>query len=192
MENVFGEIEQHVKEVFEGDSSGHDLYHLKRVFNNALTIQKVEGGNALVIGAAALTHDIHRIVESKTGKFFSPKDSLPQVKSILDKTGLPEREKEMALHCVEFHEEYAFSETGNTVDDIETLVLQDADNLDALGAIGVGRTFAFGVRTFNLARLSPFSTTTPLIRMRSDGRSLRASPLMESPRLSVNRASWQC
>lgn len=144
MKQIIQQIENEIKTLFGSDSSGHDVYHLQRVFNLAMTIQAREGGDEIVIGAAALTHDVHRIIEVETGKFCSPKDSLPKVKAILDKTDLSEDQKRRVLHCVEFHEEYNFSKSGKTVQDLETLILQDADNLDAMGAIGIARTFMFG------------------------------------------------
>ena len=144
MEEIIHQLEKEVKELFHKEGSGHDIYHLKRTLNNALTLQEKEGGDKLVIAISAFLHDIHRIIQKETGKFCSPKDSLPKVKEILDKTNLTEEQKEKVLHCIEFHEEYKFSESGKTVNDIETLILQDADNLDAIGAIGIGRTFSFG------------------------------------------------
>lgn len=144
MEEIINQLEEEIKELFYEDSSGHDIYHLKRTLNNALSIQEKEGGDKLVIAVSAFLHDIHRIIQKEKGKFCSPKDSLPKIKEILDKTNLLEEQKEKVLHCIEFHEEYTFSENGKTVTDIETLIVQDADNLDAIGAIGIGRTFSFG------------------------------------------------
>lgn len=143
MEEIIHQLEEEIKNLFHEESSGHDIYHLKRTLNNALTIQKKEGGDRLIIAVSAFLHDIHRIIQKETGKFCSPKDSLPKVKKILDKTKLSKEQKEKVLHCIEYHEEYHFSENGKSVNDIETLVLQDADNLDAIGAIGIGRTFMF-------------------------------------------------
>jgi len=144
MEEIIQQLEKEVKELFHTESSGHDIYHLKRVLNNALTIQEKEGGNRLIIAVSAFLHDIHRIIQKESGKFCSPRDSLPKVKKILDKTSLAEEQKWKVLHCIEFHEEYDFSDNGKTVNDIETLILQDADNLDVIWAIGIGRTFSFG------------------------------------------------
>lgn len=144
MKQIIQQIEQEIKTLFSSDSSGHDIYHLQRVFNLAMTIQSREDGDKIVIGVAALTHDVHRIIEAQTGEFCSPRDSLPRVKAIMDKTNLSEDQKKHVLHCVEFHEEYNFSKSGKTVQDEETLILQDADNLDAMGAIGIARTFMFG------------------------------------------------
>jgi uncharacterized protein len=144
MEKILNQIEEYIKDVFHGESSGHDIYHLKRVLNNALSIQEKEGGDKLVIAVSTLLHDIHRIIQKETGEFCSPKDSLPQAKAILDKINLTDEQKNKILRCIEFHEEYDFSKSGKTANDIETLILQDADNLDAIGAIGIGRTFAFG------------------------------------------------
>lgn len=144
MEEIIQNLEEEIKVLFHKESSGHDTYHLKRTLNMALTLQKKEGGDKLIIAVSAFLHDIHRIIQKETGEFCSPKDSLPKVKEILDKVDLNEEQKEKIFHCVEYHEEYNFSENGKSVNDIETLILQDADNLDAIGAIGIGRTFSFG------------------------------------------------
>lgn len=144
MEKILKQLEEKIKGRFSGESSGHDIHHLKRVMNLALSIQEKESGDRLVIGIAALLHDIHRIIQSESGVFCSPKDSLPQVKEMLDSVDLSAEQKSKILHSVEFHDEYGFTQKGNKVVDIETLILQDADNLDAIGAIGIGRTFAYG------------------------------------------------
>ncbi|MFH1890639.1 MAG: HD domain-containing protein [Candidatus Kuenenbacteria bacterium] len=141
---IINKLEKQIISLFHSEGSGHDIYHLKRVFNLALQIQKKEGGDKLVIGVASFLHDIHRIIQKETGKFCSPKSSLPTIKEILEKVRLPKNKIEKILHCIQFHEEYDFSEKGKTVEDIETLIVQDADNLDAIGAIGIGRTFTFG------------------------------------------------
>lgn len=144
MEEIIKQLEDEVKKLFQEESSGHDIYHLKRVLNNALTIQEREGGDRLIIAVSAFLHDIHRVIAKEAGTFCSPKDSLSKIKEILDKTELTDEQKEKIYHCIEFHEEYDFSEKGKTTNDIETLILQDADNLDALGAIGIARAFSFG------------------------------------------------
>lgn len=144
MEKYFEAIEKKVNKLFIKESSGHDIYHLKRTFNLAIKIQKEEGGDKLVIGAAALLHDIHRQEQWKTGKFMAPKESLPEIEKILNEVSFPKDKVKAVLHAIEFHEEYVFGEKGKTTNNLETLILQDADNLDAIGAIGIARAFTFG------------------------------------------------
>jgi uncharacterized protein len=143
MERLLEKLEKRIHEMFHEESSGHDIHHLKRTLNLALKLQEKEGGDRIVIGIAAYLHDIHRIIQNETGKRCSPKDSLPNVKELLDELELTEDQKTKILHCVEFHEEYAFSKEGVTVEDVESQIVQDADNLDGIGAIGVGRTFTY-------------------------------------------------
>jgi uncharacterized protein len=129
---------------FRNDSSGHDFAHLERVLNLALRIQADEGGDRDVVAASAVLHDIHRIIQNETGEYCSPRESLPRVRAIIESTDFPKGKIERVLHCIEYHEEYPFTAEGQTAHDLETLVLQDADNLDAIGAIGIGRTFMYG------------------------------------------------
>ena len=137
-------LEKEIKSLFSSESSGHDFQHLKRVLNIALHIQKIEGGDEAVVVASVLLHDVHRLIQQETGKYCSPKDSLPTIKKILEKASLPKEKVEKILQCIEHHEDYGFSESGKTVKYIETQILQDADRLDAIGAIGIGRTFTYG------------------------------------------------
>jgi uncharacterized protein len=144
MQETIQQIENEIEELFKDEFSGHDIFHLKRTYNIALTLQEKEGGDRLVVAVSALLHDLHRIIQKEKGKYCTPKESLPKIREILNKTNLTIEQKEKVLHCIEFHEEYGFTNEGKTVNDIETLILQDADNLDAMGAIGIGRTFSFG------------------------------------------------
>jgi uncharacterized protein len=141
---VIDKTRNYVKEVLSKDSSGHDYWHAHRVSNLAKKIGEKERANLYIVELSALLHDTHRIIQRQTGKFCSPKDSLPKVKEILEEQKIDNHDIQKILHCIEFHEEYDFSKNGKSVKDIETLVLQDADNLDAIGAIGIGRTFAYG------------------------------------------------
>lgn len=144
LENYLKQLDEKITEVFSSESSGHDIYHLHRVLNLALHLQEKEGGDKLVIGISALLHDIHRLMEKESGVFFLPLNSLPAVQKLLEEVDFPKDYIPKVLYSIEHHEEYGFSKDGKTVNDLETLILQDADNLDAIGAIGVGRTFSFG------------------------------------------------
>jgi len=144
MEEILEKIEKEIISEFHSDRTGHDIYHLKRVLNLALHIQEKEGGDKEVIAISALLHDIHRIKEKETGKYCTPGNSLQTIRKILEKTKIEEEKIRKILHCIEFHEEYSFSKEGKTALDKETLILQDADNLDAMGAIGIARGFMFG------------------------------------------------
>lgn len=133
-----------VEETFNNDASGHDIGHLKRTLNYALLLQKKEGGDREVIGVSAFIHDIHRILGSQKGRFVSPKESLPVVESFIKDLDMTDEQKKHVLHAIEHHEEYAFGKNKVAVDDIESKILQDADNLDATGAIGIIRCFVYG------------------------------------------------
>lgn len=124
------------------DSSGHDLDHAWRVFNVGMRLADEEGADTDVVGAAALTHDIHRSMGAD-GEYVPSEESLPEVRSVLEATPFPAAKIPAVLHCVEVHDEYAFDGAENPADTIEALVLQDADNLDAIGAVGIARNFAF-------------------------------------------------
>ncbi|MDD3187085.1 MAG: HD domain-containing protein [Bacilli bacterium] len=133
-----------VEEIFEEESSGHDISHLERTMKNALFIQRYEGGDELVIGVATFLHDIHRIMQNEKGRYCTPKESLSKIEEILNSVDFPKDKLSLVMHAIEYHEVYNWDKNVKQVEDIETLILQDADNLDAIGAIGIARTFNYG------------------------------------------------
>lgn len=142
LEEYIKKLRPFVIDLFKKDSSGHDISHLERTMNTALYLQEKEGGDRVVIGISAFLHDVHRIMQNETGSFVSPKDSLDTVKNILSNIDLTQDQIDKICYCIEYHEQYNWN--GNNVNDLNTLILQDADNLDAIGAIGIGRTFSYG------------------------------------------------
>lgn len=144
LEKYIQKIRPLIEAKFKEEYSGHDISHLERTMKMALYIQSKEGGDKIVIGISAFLHDIHRIMQCNLNRYVSPRDSLSEVESILNITGLNRNLKQRILHCIEFHEEYNWNNSLNKKENIETLILQDADNLDAMGAMGVARTFLYG------------------------------------------------
>lgn len=142
-EPPFPAVAAEMEASLNGDSSGHDLAHAWRVFDLGRTIAEAEGADPEVVGLAALVHDHHRVVDG--GEYVHPETTLDDVAEILRDAGVEDRATIDAVrHCVEVHDDFAYQGDPDRIESIEAAVVQDADNLDAVGAVGVGRSFAFG------------------------------------------------
>ena len=129
-----------VKNKLEGEGSGHDWWHILRVYNNALDIaEKEKDCDIFVIELAALLHDI------ADWKFH---DGNLDKGSEISETFLTELNvpKETTAHISEIIKNISFkgANVKNTITTKEGMIVQDADRLDAIGAIGIGRAFAYG------------------------------------------------
>ena len=144
LEKIIEKLRTKVEKYFGEDNTGHSIDHLERTLRMALYLQEKEGGDRVIIGVSAFIHDVHRILQTQLKKYVSPHDSLPVVEEFLKDLPLTKTQIKKILHVVENHEEYNFSSKGN-VDDVESLIVQDADNLDAIGAIGLVRVIKYGV-----------------------------------------------
>ena len=144
LENNLNILRETLQEKFNRDKTGHSADHLERTLAYALKLWEKEGGNKNVIAISAYVHDVHRLMGAELGRFCSPEESLPTVSALLDKLDITEQEKEHILYAVLHHEEYSFGKEKVQVSDIESKILQDADNLDATGAIAIIRSFRYG------------------------------------------------
>lgn len=132
-----------VKKFLENESSGHDFYHAERVLKNALYVQNIEGGDRFIIGVSALVHDICRPWEKQTGKPHSGNEALNIIDKVLKSSNLTHEQRKHVLDIVAKHDIYDWTNK-DRAKSLELQIVQDADNLDAIGAIGIARTFAFG------------------------------------------------
>lgn len=143
MESMFQATADKVKEVLESESTGHDYYHAERVLNNALHIQATEGqGDRYVIGVSSLIHDVCRPWEKETGKSHFGEEALGRIRVMLESINENEEVIERVLEVVKWHDIYDWDNP--RAKSVELQIVQDADNLDAIGALGIARTFAFG------------------------------------------------
>jgi uncharacterized protein len=137
--SIISQVIDHIRSQFEEDATGHDMHHIMRVFNMSKHIQSIEGGDLEIVELAALLHDIsdHKFNGGKLdegGKvaydllisFGYNTDRAEKVKYIIDNVS------------------YKGANTNVEMNSLEGMIVQDADRLDAIGAIGVGRTFAYG------------------------------------------------
>ncbi len=124
----------------EGEPSSHDMSHINRVEALCLEIRKEEGGDLLVLQLAALLHDIGVIKEHEEGGDHAVY-SAEIASEFLSKAGLGKELIEAVTGCILTHR---FS-AGEKPETLEARILQDADRLDALGAVGIFRAvFSMG------------------------------------------------
>lgn len=134
-----------VKEKLEGTESGHDWFHIERVWKLSLKIHEKEGGNQLIIELASLLHDI------ADPKFHNGDETIASkiVNQFLTEQNLDPETIEKVIFIIE---NMSFKNRNDAPKDLplELKIVQDADRLDAIGAIGIARTFNFGGYKNNL------------------------------------------
>ncbi len=126
--------------ILETGRGSHDWEHTERVLNMCLHIAAVEYGNLEILTAAALLHDIGRHAQDLSkGKVSHAVISVQMARPILETHGFDNDSIEKILHCIETHR----YRKGGDPTSLEAKILFDADKLDAIGAIGIGRAFVF-------------------------------------------------
>ena len=126
-----------VKKLFENDFSGHDLYHTLRVMNTAEAIANSENADIELCRLAALLHDTD---DYKLAAENAPKHQ--NAAALMDKYDIPTDTQKRVFEIIE---SVSFKGVDSiTPDTIEAQIVQDADRLDAMGAIGIARAFAYG------------------------------------------------
>lgn len=125
-----------IETLFAGDYSGHDVEHSLRVYNNAILIADTEPQcNRLIVSLAALLHDVDDY------KLFNTENNY-NTRTFLKKEQM---DSESVEQICEIINGVSFSKNrGSYPKTIEGKIVQDADRLDAIGAIGIARTFAYG------------------------------------------------
>ena len=130
-----------VKLRFKGAEGGHDWHHTKRVLANSIHIAKKENANLFVVQLAALLHDI------ADSKFYKGDETLgPKIASeFLKEHNVDQLSREHIIKIIEnVSYKNSLSNTGKSFNSIELQIVQDADRLDAIGAIGIARAFNYG------------------------------------------------
>lgn len=126
---------EYVRELFSGNSDGHGFDHAMRVYRNAVTIADGEECDATVVALAALLHD------ADDPKIFDTRDNA-NARTFLDDAGVGPETAERVIRAIN---SVSFSKNrGKTPETAEGRIVQDADRLDAIGAVGIARTFAYG------------------------------------------------
>ena len=130
-----------VKETLKGAEGGHDWFHIQRVFNNTLAISKEESVDILVVSLAALLHDIADAKFHDGDEQIGPK----MAREFLNSIGV---NQEVIKHVIAIIENISFKNSleknKRRFHSKELEVVQDADRLDAIGAIGIARAFNYG------------------------------------------------
>ena len=127
---------EYITKLFQGNGDGHDLAHSLRVYKNAMMIAKAEGqGEEEIIALSALLHDCddHKLFHTENNA---------NARSFLEQEKLP---AEVIEEICKNINSVSFSKNrGKVPETIEGKIVQDADRLEAIGAVGIARCFQFG------------------------------------------------
>ena len=136
-ENILLEVATYVEQKLSGEGSGHDWWHIVRVRNMAKKLALAEGRDSFICQLAALVHDL---VDDKL--VADEKLALAEVRDLLTRLGVKSDQTDQVLAIIQ-----AISYKGGSQNHLdltlEGQIVQDADRLDAMGAIGVARTMAY-------------------------------------------------
>ena len=133
--DILKQAEGFAREIFAGDASGHDMDHTLRVLRMARYIAREEGADLQTVQLAALLHDV------------DDRKISPDTCETLERAGEFLRshhvETEQAEHILQIIASISFSSGGKPAT-LEGKCVQDADRLDAMGAVGIARAVAYG------------------------------------------------
>jgi len=143
MRKILLSTQKFVENALSGEGSGHDWWHIYRVWNTAKHLAKKEGGDLLVIELSSLLHDI----ADRKFNAGSVKRGTEKVHAFLHSIKVEEKIIEQVCEIVQFSSfasSFLPDGTRRKMSTLEGKIVQDADRLDAIGAIGIARAFAYG------------------------------------------------
>jgi uncharacterized protein len=135
---IIDQTAEYIRSEFQNDSSGHDWWHIYRVWKNALAICQHEKADEFIVQLAALLHDLD------DWKFNEAEDETPhRARAWMQQCKVDASIIENVCEII-MHISFKGAKVKNKMNSIEGFIVQDADRLDAIGAIGIGRAFAYG------------------------------------------------
>lgn len=156
---MIGLIKSKAKERLAKNDDAHGYYHAERVANLAEEIRKHEGGKQLIIVTSCYMHDW---CSYKGRAYHISEEAMEEIRTDLEALRFPKDETNLVIDIIRHHEDYDFRNIGMSLSK-ECQIVQDADRLDALGAIGIGRCF-YTTATLN----HPFGTPDDMQRIQED------------------------
>ncbi|MBU7593204.1 HD domain-containing protein [Metabacillus halosaccharovorans] len=135
-EDIIENIKKYVYKQFEHEESGHDKWHIDRVRKLAVSIAEKENANVFIVELAAILHDL---IDEKVKETI--RLDIPEVEELLKMQQAHKNDRDKVLKIIDsisFRKNISQNELS-----IEGKIVQDADRLDAIGAIGIARTFSF-------------------------------------------------
>ena len=143
--DIIAQTKVFVKKTLEGAEGGHDWFHIERVYNNTMLLAKDEAVDQLIVALGALLHDIADAKFYNGDETVGPRMATEFLESI-------EVDAEIIDHVVKIINNISFKSSLNAdgatvakpLTSLELQVVQDADRLDAIGAIGIARAFNYG------------------------------------------------
>ena len=135
-EIIIGNAIIYAKDFFNKDSQGHDYYHTIRVYETATKIAKKENADLFIVQLASLLHDVDdiKLVDSNSNNAYE----------FMKSQKLDEETISKVLYIIENQSFKKSIKSSIKLNSKEAMIVQDADRLDAIGALGIARAFAYG------------------------------------------------
>jgi len=137
--DVIKKTEDYVRDTLGGESSGHDWWHVYRVWKMAKHIGEKEHADMFIVEIGALLHDIADYKMHGGDEEIGPNTAREWLESLQ----VPEADIEHVCNIIR-HLSFKGANVKSQISTKEGMIVQDADRLDALGSIGIARTFAYG------------------------------------------------